>query len=84
MLGNHEEAGKPSPFTKTMRCFFDGGGLMAGKKMYEIGAEGLLGIERNSGEDTLLMVSAAMLMLLLVGMMILFLVGVLFPRQLKR
>ncbi len=38
MLGNHEEAGRPSPFTKTMSCFFDdGGGLMAGKKTYEIG-----------------------------------------------
>ena len=68
MLGNHDEAGSPSPFTKTMRCFFDdGGGLVAGKKMYEIGAEGLLGIERNSGEGTLFMISDSVLMLLLVG-----------------
>ena len=67
MLGNHEEAGRPSPFTKTMRCFLDDGcGLMAGKKMCEIGAEGLLGIERNSGEGTVLLILDAMLMLLLV------------------
>ena len=67
MLGSHEEAGRPSPFTKTMRCSFnDGCGLMAGKKTYEIGAEGLLGIERNSGGGTLLMASDAMFMMLLI------------------
>jgi len=39
---------------------------MAGKKTYEIGAEGLLGIERNSGGGTLLMASDAMFMMLLI------------------
>jgi hypothetical protein len=36
---------------KTMSCFCgDDGGLMAGKKVCEIGAEGLLGIVKSSGE----------------------------------
>lgn len=60
MAGSHDEAGRPSPLTKTIRCVcLDEAWLMAGKKVYEIGAEGLLGIERKSGEDEVDMVSDA-------------------------
>lgn len=62
MPGNHDAAGRPSPLTKTIRCFSDDkGGLMAGKKVCEIGADGLLGILRNSEEARSDMVSDAML-----------------------
>lgn len=51
MAGSHDEAGRPSPLTKTIRCCPpEEGRLMAGKKVYEIGAVGLLGRERSSGE----------------------------------
>jgi len=51
MPGSQDEAGSPRPLMKTMSCFCgDDGGLMAGKKVCEIGAEGLLGIVKSSGE----------------------------------
>jgi len=61
MPGSHDEAGSPRALTKTMRCFWDDdGGLMAGKKVCEIGADGLEFIERYSGEGKVDVISDAM------------------------
>lgn len=49
---SHDEAGSPSPLTKTMRCSV----LLAslpGKKVHEIGASGLDGIVKKVGDAML-------------------------------
>jgi len=64
MLGIHDAAGRPRPSTKTMRCCrsFEGYGPMAGKKVYEIGDEGLLGMVRNSeGVESIGVVAAILI-----------------------
>lgn len=45
MLGSQDDAGRPRPLMKMMSWVMDGlDELMAGKRVYEIGDEGLLGI----------------------------------------
>lgn len=56
MAGSHDAAGRPSPLTKTIKCdSLEKVGLIAGEKVWDIGADGLLGMMRREeeGEDRL-------------------------------
>jgi hypothetical protein len=50
MVGIQEEAGRPRPLMKIIRVL-DGEREVGGKKVYEMGAVGLLGMVRYRGES---------------------------------